>query len=93
MSAIDKLIRDGKLIETMSGHPINVDRTTNKAKPYALQVCNAGAMPESLDTHNYLRLLCASNNLKPYLEADLNSHQPWTKEIDEFLSAVDALQV
>jgi len=42
--------------------------------------------------HNYLRLLCASNNLKPYLEADINAHENWKAEIDEFLSAVDALQ-
>jgi hypothetical protein len=42
--------------------------------------------------HNYLRLLCAGNQLKPYLEADLNSHEPWESEIEEFLEALHMLQ-
>jgi hypothetical protein len=54
----------------------------------------ATAAPEAPTTeHNNLRLLCAAIALKPYLEADLNAHEPWTREIDEFLSAIDALQL
>jgi hypothetical protein len=69
------------------------DRTPAERKPNTqdkTKVTDAGKAPRE---HNYLRLLCASNAIKPYLEADINSHEPWSGEIDEFLSALDALQV